>query len=114
MNDFDQMAQSQSTPAAAPAASAVAPATSNTGNDFEQMAQQAVASTPTTTTGTNAPTTPSYLSQVEEHIANTAHAIWHGLSGTEASPWALAHGAAPTETAETDAEKGSTPGFEFK
>jgi hypothetical protein len=109
MNDFDQMAQSQSTPAAAPAASAVAPATSNTGNDFEQMAQQAVASTPTTTTGTNAPTTPSYLSQVEEHIANTAHAIWHGLSETEASPWALAHGAAPTATAETDAEKGSTP-----
>ena len=83
MNDFDQMAQSQSTPAAAPAASAVAPATSNTGNDFEQMAQQAVASTPTTTTGTNAPTTPSYLSQVEDHIANTAHAIWHGLSGAE-------------------------------
>jgi hypothetical protein len=82
MNDFDQMAQSQSTPAAAPSP-AVAPATS-TGNDFEQMAQQA-ASTPASTTGTNQPASPSYLSQVEGHIANTAHAIWHGATGQEES-----------------------------
>ena len=70
MNDFDQMAQSQSTPAAAPAASAVAPATSNTGNDFEQMAQQAVASTPTTTTGTGL--SPAEMGTLAANIAASA------------------------------------------
>jgi len=91
-----------------------APAASQGGSLLDQVAQENPPTTPASTTGTNQPTTPSYLSQVEEHIANTAHAIWHGLSGTEASPLALARGAAPTQTDETAAEKGSTPGFEFK
>ena len=115
---LDQVAGTPSQPqSATPAASAPTTAaipTSQGGSLLDQVAKENPPTTPTSTTDTNQPASPSYLSQVEGHITNTAHAIWHGLSGTEASPLALAQGAAPTETAETEAEKGSTPGFEFK
>src|SRR5271166_4769313 len=112
---FDSVvAQPQSHPQA-PVSPTSAPApVSNSGDIFDSVAKEQAANSSTSTTGTNAPTAPSYLSQVEDHITNTAHAIWHGLSGTEASPVALMRGTAPSETAETASEKGSTPGFEFK
>ena len=82
MGLLDEVAGTSSQPNAAPAATAAAPAQG--GSLLDQVVKENPPTTPTTT-GTNAPTTPSYLSQVEDHITNTAHAIWHGATGAEES-----------------------------
>jgi hypothetical protein len=89
---LDQVAgtsQSAAAPASTPAA--------QSGSLLDQVAQENPQTTPASTTGTNQSTTPSYLSQVEDHIKNTAHAIWHGATGQE----------------ESDAERGAKAG-QFK
>ena len=98
---LDQVAGTPSQPqSATPAASAPTTAaipTSQGGSLLDQVAKENPPTTPTSTTDTNQPASPSYLSQVEGHITNTAHAIWHGATGAE----------------ESDAERGAKAG-QFK
>jgi hypothetical protein len=75
-NPFEQLAQPQ-TPAVNPSVVPSAPAApTDSTNPFSSMV------TPTTNSVTaTEPTHLSYLDEVQQHVTNTAKALWHGVTG---------------------------------
>ena len=58
---------------------------SNQGSLLDQVAAEQTPTTPVSTTNTGA-TSPSYLDEVQNHVTNTAKALWHGVVGTPETP----------------------------
>ena len=85
---LDQVAQESASAGTAPTATApvVTPAPTPTATpDTGSLLDQVIKESAGTTVTPNTVSPPSYLQDVQNHIMNTAHAIWHGIQGKEES-----------------------------
>jgi hypothetical protein len=79
-NPFEQLAQPQT----AAVNSSVAPTVNTVPSDSTNPFSSMVAPTTNSVTATE-PTHPSYLDEVQQHVTNTAKALWHGIAGAPES-----------------------------